>query len=250
MSLVSQLQLAFTRIATEFNTIRTEMAALGGTPVKSSALPDITGQTLALPDNFLVRDKSNTTQNATNGSLSEITPAEVFASLRKLFQNFSTARVINAAGSTDTYLTGSNLAIPSGFPIVGSEYRCVFDVTKTNAGLVAPVITLRIGTAGTTADAAVLTFTMGAGTGAVDTGIFEIRARFRTVGAGTSAVLVGLLRLTSNLTTTGISNAVKARVVVSAGFNSTTANLIIGCSYNAGSAAVHTVEQVNSELIL
>jgi hypothetical protein len=253
VSLVGQLTLLATRVATEIKAVRAEMAAISGTatPVKASALPDITGQTLALGDNFIVRDLSNTLQNATTGSLSELSTPELFASLRKLFQNASTARVINGSGAADTYLTGSNIALPSTtFPLVGTEYRCRFDVTKTAVGTATPIITVRIGTAGTTADAAILTFTFGAGTAAIDTGLFEVRVKFRTVGSGTAAVVVGTATLISNLTTTGLSNAVKARAAVSSGFNSTTAGLIIGVSYNGGATAVHTVEQVTSELIL
>lgn len=169
---------------------------------------------------------------------------------RKVFANAATARVINGAGATDTYLTGSNIAIPSGYPVVGTAYRMSFDVTKTAAGTATPIVRVRIGTAGSTADTAILTFTFGAGTAAIDTAIVEVFAQFRTVGASTSAVLVGWCRAVTNLTTTGWSNAVKALPAVSSGFNSTTASLIIGASYNGGTSAVHTVEHVASELIL
>src|SRR3954470_16494782 len=57
-----------------------------------------------------------------------------------------------AGFATDTYLTGSSVSIPTGAPYVGTTYRCLFDVTKTAVGTAAPVVTLRIGTAGTTAD--------------------------------------------------------------------------------------------------
>lgn len=152
--------------------------------------------------------------------------------------------------ASDTYLVGSSVAFPSGSPYVGSIYRLTFDVTKTAAGTATPILTLRIGTAGTTADTAICTFTFGAGTAAVDTGIIEVIAMFRTVGAGTTAVLQGDARLTSNLTTTGLSNAVKALKVTSAGFNSTTAGLIVGCSYNGGASAAHTIQLVRAELML
>ena len=146
-------------------------------------------------------------------------------------------------------MTGSNISVPSGCPDVGTTYRLIFDVVKTAAGTATPIINVRFGTNGTTADAAILTFTFGAGTAAADTGRFEVLALFRTVGSGTSAVLVGNATLVSNLTTTGLSNAVKAKQVTSSGFDSTTSNAIIGASYNGGTSASHTVQLVRAELI-
>jgi hypothetical protein len=249
VSLASQLTLLATRVATEFKTVRTEIAAVsGGTSVKASALPKVTGQTVALLDTAVTRDISNTAQDATNGSLSEATWLEVFGSTRKSLTNHNTATVISAAGATDTYLTGSNIALPSGYPVVGTRYLLQFLVSKTAAGTATPVVTIRIGTAGTTADTARLTFTFGAGTAIADVALVEVIVDFRTVGSGTTAVAQGVARATTNLTTTGWSNAVKALTVVSSGFDSTVANLIIGASYNGGTGAVHTVPTVLSEL--
>jgi hypothetical protein len=151
--------------------------------------------------------------------------------------------------STDTYLTGSYIKFPFA-PKAKTVYKLVFDVAKTNAGTATPIIRVRVGTAGSTSDTATNTFTFGAGTTAADTGVFEVIAAFRTVGSGTSAVIQGITRLTSNLTTTGISNAVKARVSTSSGFNSTTANLGIGVSYNGGTNANHTITLVQAELVM
>lgn len=125
----------------------------------------------------------------------------------------------------------------------------IFDVTKTAAGTATPIITIRTGTLGTTSDTARCAFTFGSGTAVVDTGIFEVICTFRTVGSGTTAVIQGISKLVSNLTTTGISNAKKAVVVTSSGFDSTTASLGIGASYNGGTSASHTVQLVRAELV-
>jgi hypothetical protein len=101
---------------------------------------------------------------------------------------------------------------------------------------------VRVGTAGTTADTARLTFTWGAGTAAIDRGEIELEALFTSVGAGTSAVLRGKANWTTNLSATGLSSNVHALQVTSAGFDSTVANSVIGLSYNGGASAVHTVE--------
>jgi hypothetical protein len=150
--------------------------------------------------------------------------------------------------ASDTYLTGSAITLPASLPNVGTEYRCRFDVTKTAAGTATPIITVRFGTNGSTSDTGIHTLTFGAGTTAIDVGVFDVFVNFRTIGSGTSAVTEAIARLTSNLTTTGLSNAVKAVVSTSSGFNSTVANSIIGCSYNGGTSAAHTIQLVRSEI--
>src|SRR4051794_20356603 len=72
--------------------------------------------------------------------------------------------------ATDTYLAGSAVTIPVGKIQVGTKYRCKFNVVKTAAGVAAPVISIRLGTAGTTADTARATLTYAAQTGVVDEG--------------------------------------------------------------------------------
>ena len=139
--------------------------------------------------------------------------------------------------SSDTYLVGSNILLPAP-PVVGTMYRLIFDVTKTN-----------VGTAGTTGDTARCTLTFGPGTAAVDSGTFDSYCVFRTVGTGTSAIIQGISRLTSNLTTTGISNAVKSVQNTGGGFDSTVAASIIGASYNGGASAAHTIQLVRAEWI-
>lgn len=153
----------------------------------------------------------------------------------------------SATFTADTYITGSSITIPGGLPIVGTTYICSFDMTKTAAGVAASVISLRVGTAGSTADTARCTFTLSAGTAAADTGIVTVTATFRTVGSGTSAVLVGKFQIDSN-PTTGITSLIHAVSNVSSGFDSTVANSIIGLSWNGGTAFSGTVQQVTAEL--
>jgi hypothetical protein len=150
--------------------------------------------------------------------------------------------------SSDTYLTGSSIAVPAGLQ-VGSIYRCMFYVTKTAAGVAAPVVSVRFGTNGTTADTAVCTLTFPAQSGAIDTGMFEIEAIFRTVGSGTSAVLVAVGKISHALASTGFSTSNNGLTLnASSGFNSTTAASIIGVSANGGASAVWSVTAVRAEL--
>ena len=155
-----------------------------------------------------------------------------------------------AGFATDTYLTGSSIAIPSGALKAGTRYHLIFDVSKTAAGTATPVITIRFGTNGTTADTARLTFTFLAQTAAADIGTFEIWVTVRSVGSGTSAVLQGTAQCRHRLSTTGLQNQPGTTLqITSGGFDSTVANSIIGASVNAGASAAWTVQLVQAELL-
>ena len=156
-----------------------------------------------------------------------------------------------AGFATDTYLVGSNIQIPNTGPKVGTKYVCRFDAVKTAAGTATPIVNLRIGTNGSTADTARCTFTWTAGTAAADTGTFEISGIFRTVGASTSAVIQGRGELRHGTSaTTGLVNLVAPTLQsTSSGFDSTVANSIIGLSVNGGASASWTVQLVDAELL-
>ena len=163
---------------------------------------------------------------------------------REIYNNSTAAQSITA--NTVTYLTGSN--VTSANIQAGTVVTWNISVTKTAAGAQAPIFTIRLGTASTTADATILTITGGTQSAAIDTGVFTIQCTFRTVGSGTSAVLVGNLSLINNLAATGLSNATKNVFATSAGFNSTTASAFLGVTVNSGTAAAWTVNQVNVKI--
>jgi hypothetical protein len=158
--------------------------------------------------------------------------------------NFATAA--SAAGfASDTYITGSQLTLAAPTAVrVGRKYNWRFIVSKTAAGTAAPILSVRVGTAGTTADTARLTHTFGAGTAAIDRGEIEIEALFTTIGA--SAILRSKSNFTTNLQTTGLSSTIKALQVTSSAFDATVANSLIGLSWNGGTSASHTIEFVSA----
>jgi hypothetical protein len=160
------------------------------------------------------------------------------------------ASTVSAGYAADTYLSGSAISMPSGGPIVNSRYRMIFDMVKTAAGTATAIVTVRFGTAGTTADAAILTFTFTAGTAAVDTGTFTLDLHFRTVGSGTAAVAVGSIKLNHHLAATGLSalgaSGYGQITTVSSGFNSTPAGSILGVSFNGGTSFSGTNTLVES----
>lgn len=165
-----------------------------------------------------------------------------------VMNNFSTANQTGFAA--DTYLTGSSITIPAGrLSAAGFRYKLRFDMVKTAAGTAAAALAIRVGTLGTTGDTARLTFTFGAGTAAVDTGIFEVEAHYRNVGG--SAVLVGYATCRHHLAATGListgASGIGILPVTSGAFDSTVASLIIGASFNGGAAFSGTNTLVQAE---
>lgn len=163
----------------------------------------------------------------------------------------ATASTANQTGfAADTYVAGTALTLPPGLARVGTSYYATFDMVKTAAGSAAATVIVRFGTGGTTADAAILTFTWGAGTAAVDTGVFEVWCHWRTVGA--SSVLVGMCACSHALASTGListgASGSGLLLATSAAFNSTVANSIIGVSFNGGASFAGTNTVVQSYL--
>jgi hypothetical protein len=165
------------------------------------------------------------------------------------------AQIVNSSttdlttSTADIYLAGSNCVLNAGDFKAKGQYHCVFDMTKT-AGTGAIVITVRIGTAGTTADTSQMTFTFGAGTSVADAGIFDVWVTWRSVGSGTSAVISGICKGTHNLGTTGLFNNQQVFTIIgttSSGFNSSTATTI-GLSFNGGTAFAGTNKLVQATL--
>lgn len=159
---------------------------------------------------------------------------------------------VSGAYAADTYLAGSGITIPSaGDWTVGETYRCRFDMTKTAAGTAQFTIIVRMGTAGTTADAAILTLAFAAGTAAVDTGMFDVLVTFRTVGSGTSAVIAGTAECRHALAATGlVSTGASGNGLIlgtSSGFNSTT-QTVIGLSVDGGASFSGTNTLVQASL--
>lgn len=162
-----------------------------------------------------------------------------------------TASTANQTGfAADTYLLGSSIQVPRGLPKATTTYRSRFDMVKTAAGAAAATVIIRYGTAGTIADTARVTFTFGAGTAAIDTGIFEVFAHFRNVGA--AAVLVAMCRCTHHLAATGListgASGTGIILVTSGTFDTTGNDNFIGLSVNGGASFAGTNTVVESEL--
>lgn len=150
--------------------------------------------------------------------------------------------------TTEIYLAGSALTIPSHLIQARATFRWRIVATKTG-GTAIPVFIVKLGTNGTTADAARHTFTGFAGpTSAADTAWVDIEVVIRTIGA--AATSVGSIRMAHQLAATGWANLDHAVQTVSTGtFDSTAASLIMGVTFNHGTAGAGNIESVTAELV-
>lgn len=161
-----------------------------------------------------------------------------------LFNQNSSGNVV--ANAADTYLTGSNLTIGS-VQKAGTVIKWILSMTKSGAGVAAPVFNVRFGTNGTTADTARLTWTGAAQTAATDTGWAEITVVIRSVSA--TGEVAGNMNFTHHNATTGLANVSRPQNFssVSSTFDNTSTSLITGISVNPGASGVWTFQVVSVE---
>jgi hypothetical protein len=159
--------------------------------------------------------------------------------------NYSTGA--QAYTTTEVYVTGSALTVPVHGLQAGTICRWRLVLTKT-AGTGTPVWKLYKGTLGTTGDVAIATLTQAAsGTSVTDTAIYRIEAVLRNVGA--AGIMLFSVDMTHVLATTGFSTlGANVQQVASSSFVTTDPSLIIGLSWNHGTAGAGNIEQVTSEM--
>lgn len=181
------------------------------------------------------------------GTTKKMSITQLMALLADTLFNASTAdQTINAA--TTALLTGSTITVPVGKLRVGTRFRFQFAMSKTAAGTAASSFIFQLGTAGTTADADILTFTLPAtGSGVVDSALVDIVVTIRGPLTA-SCIAQGHLRLTHNLAATGFAGIACVDLdVTSSAFDATTANLIASLVCTTGALQVWTFTQVTVE---
>lgn len=159
-----------------------------------------------------------------------------------------------AGFSTDTYVTNSDILIPSfGFQ-AKTTFMWRISASKSGASTAQPVYTIRTGAARTTSDTARLALTGPAQTAIADIGTLCIMLTVRSVGA--SGVIQGTAwwehrGTAANTTTsgTGFANDTTGHVEgTGAGFDmSVLPGQYIGLSINGSTAASWTLTQVQAE---
>lgn len=160
------------------------------------------------------------------------------------------ATVNQAIANTLTLITGTLISIPpQGFQ-VGTVLRWTLTGLQTAAAVGACVSTIRIGTAGTTADAAVLTITQPTSTVATATGFkMVIEMTIRSLGAAATVIGKGTLE---QGTAAGIGGATQISMPTptTATFNSTTAQQFVHADFISGGAGTTvTFEQAFCEVV-
>jgi hypothetical protein len=160
--------------------------------------------------------------------------------------NFSTTSQAPAA-ATRTYITGSAIRIPLEKMRIGTSFRWDFTMTKTAAGTAASTFDIAVGTAGTTADTARVSFTKPAGTAVVDEAVVSITAVCRGP-LSASGIFVGHFQMTHNLSATGHAAIPVVDVTtISGAFDVTTASLIVGICITSGTADAITIQMVQAQ---
>ncbi len=151
------------------------------------------------------------------------------------------------SGAADTYVTSSNLTIGARQK-AGTIIKYRLGITKTGAGVAAPVFNVRFGTAGTTADTARWTSsTLTAQTAAADSAWVDITITCYAVNAVTGQYGVTFM-MGHGLAATGFSTQmVQVATVSTASFDNTSASLIVGLSINPGASAAWTMRLVAAE---
>lgn len=172
-------------------------------------------------------------------------------------QSFNNAIASQGAGfATDTYVTNSDILVPSfGFQ-VKTSFLWMISASKTAAGTAQPAYAIRIGANRTTADTARLTLTAPAQTAIADIGTLNIMVTVRSVGG--AGVIQGTAwwnhrGTAANTTTsgTGFANDTTGSVeATSAGFdNSNLGGQYVGLSINGGTSASWTLTQCRVEAV-
>lgn len=161
-----------------------------------------------------------------------------------------------AGFAVDTYVTNSDILIPSFGVQAKTTFYWQISASKSGAATATPAYNIRIGANRTTGDTARLTLTGPAQTAIADIGTLNIMLTVRNVGA--SGVIQGTAwwahrGTAANTTTsgTGFANDSTGHVEGSgAGFdNSALSGQYIGLSINGGTSSSWTVTQVQAEAI-
>lgn len=152
------------------------------------------------------------------------------------------------AAATLTAINGTFLTLPPQALRVGMVLTFTAILTTNAAGTAANTITIRLGTNGTTADAAIATFTTSVGTAVASTAIVEVTLTIRSLGAAGTAVATCNIR---NSAAAGFINIGQAVLVgTMATFNTVTSGLLyVHMALTTGASKTANVTQSFSNCV-
>lgn len=144
--------------------------------------------------------------------------------------------------AADTYLTGSNITIPSFGMQAGQVYAWEVGIEKTAAGVALIAVNVRIGTNATTADTSRAAPTQTVAQAATaSANIMRVTVLVRSVSA--TGVIVASMGFTGTQMGDG------DRLVGAAFDNSALGGQFIGLSLNGGASAAYTIDSVFGSLV-
>lgn len=135
-------------------------------------------------------------------------------------------------------VNGTLIQLPTSNLKVGSRFRIHIGVDKTAAGTATWAVALKWGTAGTTSDAAVASWTSGTNTAAIDQATIDIEAVVATLGA--SATMNCIAFYVNTLTNVTGLGKISFNPSSTASFDSTAANPFLHVDITPGASAVMT----------
>ena len=149
----------------------------------------------------------------------------------------ATAAQSLTAGSANV-ATGTLVALPTSNLRVGSRFRFEIGLIKTAAGTATWTAVVKYGTAGTTGDAAIATFTSGTNTAAIDQATLAIEVVVATLGAAATANCIAMY--CNTLTNATGLGSIPLTPGSTAAFDSTAANPFLHVDITPGASAVMT----------
>lgn len=159
-----------------------------------------------------------------------------------LSRNFTTASQ-GAGFAVDTYVTNSNIIVPSGGLQAGMMFEWTLSLSKTAAGTAATILTFRLGTGLATSDTSLLALTSSvAQTAAIAEGLMKVMLAIRTGGA--SGVCAGGFGLAAAVGLGGGKDGVSGSVDLSAASGKS-----MGLSINGGASAAWTLTSCVGHLL-
>lgn len=183
-----------------------------------------------------------------SGATKKVTVDQIRAYVGEgLTNNCVSDQSINA---TTAYVTNSNIAVPAAKLRIGTVLRWSLVITKSAAGTTAGcAVLVKLGTAGSNADATVNTLTFGTPTGVADTARIVVEAVIRGP-LSASGIIQASATMTHNLSATGFSTLPAECVQSTSGsVDVTVASLIAGLSITTTTASVWTIKSCVAEAI-
>jgi hypothetical protein len=157
----------------------------------------------------------------------------------------ATASQSLTAGSANV-VNGTLVQLPTGNLKVGSRFKFHMNVIKTAAGTATWTAVVKYGTAGTTSDAAIATFTSGTNTAASDQANLIIEATITALGAAATANCIAMF--TNTLTDITGLGRIPQTPGSTATFDSTAANPFLHVDITPGASAVMTTVAASERL--